>query len=291
MINPFFRAGWLREGRNIRFPLMIIFYVAIMAFIMILFMVFNEESFQKGYYYNTLTYQYQFLIISSFQMAAVFFIMPFSVSRMFLVDKEKNMMEQFDMIPGVSMQYVTAKIFLVLAMHVLLFLAGLPVSALSCIYTGISGTKLIRVIAMILLYAFWSGAISIFFYTICSKTVWAFAGTVFAHLMFCMGTLVIAEILRNGSVLLSTTSDISPGVSNICLFLLLLNPLSSYMGYYGSVTGDIGVFSTVCGMMGIDTSNKWFILLFYKVSNLMCILIAILFLFLSVWYMDRKRKI
>ena len=37
MINPFLKTEWLREGRNIRLPLLIIFYIAIMAFIMILF--------------------------------------------------------------------------------------------------------------------------------------------------------------------------------------------------------------------------------------------------------------
>lgn len=67
------------------------------------------------------------------------------------------------MLPGMPFQYVTAKMFLVLAVHALLFISGLPVSALSCIYTGISGIKLVRLGLMILLYAFWSGTISIFF--------------------------------------------------------------------------------------------------------------------------------
>ena len=121
MINPFLKTEWLREGRNIRLPLLIIFYIAIMAFIMILFMVFNEESFQQGYYYNTTTYQYQFLILSTFQIAAVLLLTPFTVSRLYVVDKEKNMLEQFEMIPGISVQYVIAKMTLVLAVHALLF--------------------------------------------------------------------------------------------------------------------------------------------------------------------------
>ena len=70
MLNPFLKAEWLREGRNIRLPMMIIFYNAILAFVMILFMVFNEESFQKGYYYNNSSYVYEFLIISSIQLGA-----------------------------------------------------------------------------------------------------------------------------------------------------------------------------------------------------------------------------
>lgn len=290
MINPFLKTEWLREGRNIRLPLMIIFYIAIMAFIMILFMVFNEESFQQGYYYNTTTYQYQFLIISTFQIVAVVLLTPFNVSRLYIVDKEKNMLEQFEMLPGMPFQYVTAKMFLVLAVHALFFISGLPVSALSCIYTGISGIKLVRLGLMILLYAFWSGTISIFFYTVCSKSVWAFASTIFVQLMFGIGTLMLAEAFRNGSLMMSGSGRIAPEVVAVCLVLLALNPLSSYMGFYGSITGDIGLFGTFCSHLGIDTSDKWFILLFYKMSNLVCLLTGIVFLVLSIWYMDRRKR-
>ena len=290
MINPFLKTEWLREGRNIRLPLLIIFYIAIMAFIMILFMVFNEESFQQGYYYNTTTYQYQFLILSTFQIAAVLLLTPFTVSRLYVVDKEKNMLEQFEMIPGISVQYVIAKMTLVLAVHALLFISGLPVSALSCIYTGISGIKLVRLGLMILLYAFWSGTISIFFYTVCSKSVWAFASTIFVQLMFGIGTLMLAEAFRNGSLMMSGSGRIAPEVVAVCLVLLALNPLSSYMGFYGSITGDIGLFGTFCSHLGIDTSDKWFILLFYKMSNLVCLLTGIVFLVLSIWYMDRRKR-
>ena len=166
----------------------------------------------------------------------------------------------------------------------------LPVSALSCIYTGISGIKLFRLGAMILLYAFWSGAMSIFFYTVCRKSVGAFAATLFTQLMFILGTLVLAEIFRNGSLMMNGSGRIAPEVVGLCLLCLLLNPLSAYMGFYGSVTGDISIFGTFCSHLGIDTSNKWFILLFYKVSSLICILVGILFLVLSIWYMDKKRK-
>ena len=187
-------------------------------------------------------------------------------------------------------QYVTAKMFLVLAVHALLFISGLPVSALSCIYTGISGIKLVRLGLMILLYAFWSGTISIFFYTVCSKSVWAFASTIFVQLMFGIGTLMLAEAFRNGSLMMSGSGRIAPEVVAVCLVLLALNPLSSYMGFYGSITGDIGLFGTFCSHLGIDTSDKWFILLFYKMSNLVCLLTGIVFLVLSIWYMDRRKR-
>lgn len=58
MLNPFLKVEWLKEGRNVRLPMIIIFYNAILAFITILFMFFNAESLQEGYSYNTSSYLY-----------------------------------------------------------------------------------------------------------------------------------------------------------------------------------------------------------------------------------------
>ncbi|MCD8020082.1 MAG: hypothetical protein LUF92_11015 [Clostridiales bacterium] len=290
MINPFFRAEWLQKGRNIQLPLMVIFYNAILAFVIILFMVLNEGSFQNGYYYDTSTYQYQFLIISTLQIVAVFFMMPYSVAKTFVTDKENHMLEQFDMIPGVSMQYVTSKIFLAVLINCFIFISGLPAATLSCIYTGIGGAKLLRLGAMVLMFTFWSSAITVFCYIIYERSIWAFSGSLLIHGLFLGGTLFLAEMIRNISLLSGTTGELSTTVSNLCLFLLLLNPLSSYMGYYGNVTGDIGMFSELCSHLGIDTSQKMFIFLFYKAATLMCLLVGVLFIFLSIWYMERRKR-
>lgn len=289
MINPFFKADWLREGRNIRLPMLIIFYNALMAFVMILFMVFNEESFQKGYYYDTSTYQYQFLIICSFQIVAMFFMMPFSASRLFGADKDKNMLEQFEMIPGVSFQYMTAKLSLIIAVNGLIFLSGLPVMTLSCIYMGISGVKVLRLGAMILLYSFWGASISIFFYSICTRAIWAFASTITSYFMFSIGTLIAADLMRNAALVMGASGELPTGASQICLIFLLFNPLSSYVGFYGSITGDVGMFSNLCSYMGIDTSEKMFGLLFYKAASIMCVLVGFFFVALSVWCMEKRR--
>ena len=105
MLNPFLKVEWLKEGRNVRLPMIIIFYNAILAFITILFMFFNAESLQEGYSYNTSSYLYQFLIISTFQIGMIFVLMPFSVWGFYATDREKHMLEEFAMIPGSSKQF------------------------------------------------------------------------------------------------------------------------------------------------------------------------------------------
>lgn len=288
MRNPFLKVHLLLEGRNIRLPLTIIFYNAILAFIMILFLVFNAETFQEGYYYDTFSYLHQFLILSSIQIGTVFLLMPFFVSGLYVSDREKCMLEQFAMIPGVGSRFVQAKIILVLMTNGLLYLSGIPIISLSCVYTGLSFLKLVRLGLMILLFSFWSGAVAIFFYSVSTRLMWSFAGTIAAQLAFLIGTIIVIEILRNGAMALSRGEMIPVEISVLCLVLLALNPFASYMGFYGNITGDNELISVYCSHFGIDASGRVFSLVFYKAACLACILTAVLFLALAVKKMNKN---
>lgn len=286
MRNPFIKIYMLLEGRNLRLPLTIIFYNAILSFVMIIFLVFNAETFKEGLYYGNSSYLHQFLIISSIQIGTVFLLMPFYVSGLFVSDREKNMLEQFAMIPGTNRQFVEARIILILMTNILLFLSGFPVAGLACIYTGLGWKKLIRLALMILLFAFWSGSISIFFYSISNRPVWSFAATLTAHLIFMLGTIALIELFCNGAVLFTGGKGIPAELSSICLFLLALNPLSSYMGFYGNITGDNGLILFYCSHFGIDASGSTFSLLFYKLSAIAIIITGIIFLALAARRMN-----
>ena len=288
MRNPFLKINMLIEGRNLRLPLTILFYNAILSFVMLIFLFLNTETLQEGFYYDTSSYLHQFLIISSIQFGTVFLMVPFYVSGLYVSDREKYMLEQFSMIPGVNFQFVTAKILLVMMTNGLMFLSSVPVIGLACIYTGLGWQKIIRLGLMVLLFSFWVGAVSIFFYSISNRLVWSFAGTVTAEFLFLIGSLLLVEFLRNGSLLLSGADTIPEGVSYLCLFLILLNPLASYMGYYGNITGDNGLILYYCSHFGIDASGSWFSLLFYKLAGLACILTGIVFLGLAIRYMNKN---
>ncbi len=288
MRNPFLKIHILIEGRNLRLPLTIIFYNAILAFVMLIFLVFNAETLQEGLYYDTSSSLHQFLILSSIQLGAVFFLMPFYVSGLYVSDREKQMLEQFALIPGVSRQFVEAKIVMVMMTNGLLFLSGVPVIGLACIYTGLGWLKIIRLGLMVLLFAFWSGALSIFFYSVSNRLIWSFAGTITAQFAFMIGTLLVIELCRNGSLFLSRSTTVPEEISAFCLFLLAINPMSSYMGYYGNITGDNGLISFYCSHFGIDASGRMFSLLFYKFSNLACLITGVIFLSLAVRYMNKN---
>ena len=236
MWNPFLKVEWLKEGRNIRLPMMLIFYNAILAFITILFMFFNAESFQEGYSYDTSAYLYQFLIISTIQIGMIFVLMPFSVWGFYSTDREKHMLEEFAMIPGSSKQFIIARVSVIIAVYMMLFISSLPIISLSCIYSGLPWRKIIRLGIMLFICTFWSASVSIFSFSYCKKGIWAFAQNTVIEAVFILGTILGTEIMRTISISVSGMDNLAPITTSLCLLLSLINPLAAYgilREYYG----------------------------------------------------------
>lgn len=290
MLNPIIKAEWLKEGRTIRLPLMLILYNAILAFVTILFMFFNAESLQEGYSYNTAPYLYQFLIISSAQIGTIFVTTPFLMWGYYAQDRESRMLSQLAVIPGYARQLVFSRICLIVSVNMLLFVSSLPIISLSCIYSGLGWLKILRLGAMMLLFSFWNGAISVFAFSLCRGGIRGFAQNTAVEGGFLLGTLLIIELIRNISFAASGIDMMTVAASTLCLIFLLLNPAAAYMGYYGNLTGDVGLVSTYCGRIGVDTSGKIFSLLFYKAAGLSCIFMGILFLALAILQLEREQK-
>lgn len=289
-MNPILKMEMIREGRGVRLPMIVIFYNSILAFVTILFLFFNAESLQEGLYYDTSSYLYQYLILSTFQIGMVFMLTPFLVAGFFEEDYESDILNQLLRIPNVAGQYVFAKIFLVMALNLTIFISSLPIIAISCIYCGISLLQLVRLFAMIVIFSFWCGSIAIFFYTTLSRVNGAFFGTLMVESAFLFGTMILEELIRNGSILVSQEMEISSLASKLCVALMALNPLASYFGYYGSITGNVGVMMNVCSRIGIDATDKLFSFVFYKASAVLCILVGIGFIVLTIWRLDKKNQ-
>ena len=288
MQHSMFRLEMLKEGRSIRLPILLIFYDSILAFVTILFIFFNNESMQVGYYSGQSSFVTQFLIITSIQILAVFVFVPFLIT--YLEEADRSVAEQFLMIPGAARNLVIAKIHLILAMNILIFLSSLPIISLSCIYSGISLMKIIRLMGVIVLFAFWSGSIALFFYSLNRRSLFTFAGTIFAYIMFSIGLILLLEILRSSSISMSPTGEVSVEVRNLCLILNLFNPLSVYIGYFENIYGNLPMITSYFGNFGIDVTNTMFSYLYFKISTVVSILTAILFLYGAIRFFSNERK-
>ena len=289
MFGSILKAEMLKGARSSWLPMTIIFYDAILAFVTVLIMYFGAKFFQEGYYYNTSPYFHQFLIVSSIQLIAVVLIVPLTVDISCSQDKAKYLQEQLFLIPGVMPRYLLAKIVDAVLVSFLIFISGLPITFLSCIYSDVSWIKIIRLACMVLLFSFWSGAITIFFHVIWKRNGGTAIASLFFQFLFIVGSMGIITLIGKYYTA-SAVLRIPVILSNFCLLLMMLNPMCCYMGYYGNLTGNIGIMSRLCGQVGIDTSGSMFSLLFYKGSALLLALCGILILFLAFWISARKNK-
>lgn len=290
MFSSILKTEMLKGARSTWLPMAIIFYDAILAFVTILMMYFGAESFQEGYYYDTSPYLHQFLIVSSIQLIAIILIVPVTVDLTCGADRIRYLPEQFALIPGVMPRYLLAKIVDAVLVSFLIFVSGLPITFLSCIYSDVSWLKIIRLAFMILLFSFWSGAITILIHCIWKKSGGTAIASIFFQSLFILGSVGIVSLIGK-CYAASTTTQMIPGIlSNCCVLLMLINPLCSYMGYYGNLTGNIGIMSRLCGQVGIDTSGSMFSLLFYKSSAVLLLLCAAMILLLAFWLSGHNNK-
>ena len=278
----------LKEGRSIRLPILMIFYNSILAFVTILFLFFNNESTQAGYLSNHAGFLVQFLIISSLQILTVFILMPFAVS--YMEDTDREVSEQFMMIPGVARYQIIAKINVLVLTNLLIFLSSLPIITLSCIYSGISLMKIGRLFGVITLFSFWGGSIALFHYSISRRPLFAFAGTIFTYFMMSVGILLFLEIIRGASLSLSGQGELASWVTGLCLVVNLFNPVVVYVGYFENLSGNVPIITSYFGNFGIDVTSRTFSYLYFKLAILACVLVGIIFLSLSVHFYFREKS-
>ena len=283
-----FRLEMLKEGRSIRLPILMIFYNSILAFVTILFLFFNNESTQAGYLSNHAGFLVQFLIISSLQILTVFILMPFAVS--YMEDTDREVSEQFMMIPGVARYQIIAKINVLVLTNLLIFLSSLPIITLSCIYSGISLMKIGRLFGVITLFSFWGGSIALFHYSISRRPLFAFAGTIFTYFMMSVGILLFLEIIRGASLSLSGQGELASWVTGLCLVVNLFNPVVVYVGYFENLSGNVPIITSYFGNFGIDVTSRTFSYLYFKLAILACVLVGIIFLSLSVHFYFREKS-
>ena len=289
MMNPLLRAEWLREGRSNRLGVTIIFYNAILALIIIMFMVFNTESFREGYYFDPAVYRSQYFIISAVQMVLILMFMPFSVWGMFINDNDVEMLKRYRIIPGFARKYVFSKIGLIMSITFLLYISSLPILSLACIYSGVAWTEILRLGVMLLYFSFWSGSIAVYSYIRWQIGIRGLTMDVILNMAFFAGTLLLSELIHSLAVL-PRGGQTLPDSSGFCLFLAGLNPLTCIVGYFAAITGDQSIVNAFCSHIGFDNSGKMFSLVFYKLSGFMGVLAGLIFLYLATAFLEKDSR-
>lgn len=288
MQNSMLKLEMLKEGRSIRLPILLIFYNSILAFVTILFVFFHNESKQIGFLSGRSSFLAQFLILTSLQILAVFVLIPFSVSAM--EDSDRAVAGQFMVIPDVIRYHIIARISTLVCTNLLILLSSLPIIALSCIYSGIKLLGIVRLLWTVAVFSFWGGSIALFFFSMNKRSVVAFAETIFTYFMMSVGILLFLEVVRNASLSMSRTGEISSAVTTLCLAANLFNPMTVFVGYYENFSGNVPAVTSYFGNFGIDVTTTTFSYFYFKAATLICILVGIGFLWLAVRFYSSDRQ-
>ena len=294
--NPLLKIELLREGRGIRLSMLVIFYNAILALVTIMIMLVNTQSYSSGYYYDPSTSRFQFIIISSIQIAFSVLVSLLLTMGLYNSDFGENFREPFSLVPGYINQYVTARLVLVLAANMLLFVSSLPVLLLSAIYSGVTPVQIVRLGLMVIMASFWSTALAGFCSVFGKKGIFSAFLTVFMVILFFIGTYIIVALLNGrftalgGGGALSGSSHMVYNAGTVLTMLIMaLNPISSYAGYRINITGDSGTFRSFCAGIGVDVNSRLFSYVFYKLSAVMLILCGIIMVRLTIRHLKKDK--
>ncbi len=290
MRHPILFSDMLREGRNLRMAMMIIFYDAILAFVTILFLLFNTESYE-GNLYSYSPYRTQFFMISLIQILAIFIIIPFLVESCFSRDRESHVTDQFVTIPNFAEEYIVSKFVLVFLEYEMINFSSLPILTMYCSYGSIGWREILRLMIMLTLFTFWAASVSVFSFSVISRSVQAISVNVLILSAFFLGTLMSVELIRSSSSLAGNYVQTTPLTNTLSLFFMAVNPISSGIGYYVNITGNNEIVSSYCSHLGIDNTSSLFIFFYYKLAALACLITGLAFLGLAILKMRRERKI
>lgn len=287
MLATLLKTEFLKYGRSAWFPMIVIFCDAILALVTILFMYSGVSAFNDYVYYNASPYLNYFLILSSIEVLFTLLLVPIIVSIMYNGDHDHRIKEQFAMIPGVTLRHTSTRIIVPVVMNFILFLSGLPMLMVACIYSDTSFLKLIRLAGMILAFSFWSASLTTLFHSLLYRLGGALLISFGMHFILSVGVIFMVSMIGNHFLGLADGMSVPLLMTRICLILLLLNPVCTYMGFYSNLTGDISLMSTLCGSVGIDSAGDTFSMLFYKTAMIGIILMAAVSALIACWFAEK----
>lgn len=297
MFNPLLKLEMLREGRGARLPLLIIFYNAILALITIVIMLLNAQSFSEGYYYDPAASRTHFLIISTIQIAFAVCLVTVLVWSSYSADNENRAGENFQMVPGFCRQFVFARLKIAMFTSLLTFGSSLPVILLSAIYSGVDWLHIMGLFLMVVLFCFWSGALAILCFSMLKKSFLSMLMNIVLAGAFSMGTYLMVAVI-NGRLFLDQSDFLAGGAVNavasarqiVSMIILSLSPLSAYMGFRSSITGESGFSGEYSMNLGLDLTSPMFEFVFFKLAIVMMIFSGLLFIWLSVRLMNNRKS-
>ena len=271
--NPILKKELVLGARSIRFPLALMAYSGILAFISLL----TLEGFEANYRYsgtmnfNELTYV--FLILAFVQLFMICVIIPVLTAGSIAGERERQTLDIMLTAPVSPVSIVFGKLFASLFNVLLFVISSLPAMAIAFLYGGIQWQYLLIFLAAMMVIAFLSGAIGVWSSAVYKKTIISVIMTILVEFLVYAGVVIavyaIYAFKYNQMIQQNMSSMTAVSMGHIPA-LLFLSPVvgfvdalcNAYMGTsgvrillesgsLGRVHSDVVQYSTYCQWIGL----------------------------------------
>lgn len=293
--NPILKKELVLGSRSIKFPLALMVYSGCMSLVALVFLMVSDNNYYGGTNFETLTRI--FLILAFIQLALIVIIMPVLTAGSIAGERERQTLDLLLTAPVGSVTIVLGKLMSSMCNMTLFVVSSLPAMSLAFLYGGIQWKFLLVFLAVILVTAFFCGAIGVWCASIYKRTILSIVMTLVCELIFFLGTLGIVVGIYEGKYQVALNAAGASGNVSVQMgwipLILFLNPAVGFVdAIMQTYTGSGFIYQLLnSGYIGkiapglVTLSRFW-----APISFIVTFLLGLLFLFLAARRLDAMRK-
>lgn len=263
-MNPIYHKEMMMRTRGIKTTALIIFYNTILAIVGLVYFYIafeNKKKFGLPVSYSTMLQIYSFM--TAIEFILVLFIVPGLTAGAIAGEREKQTLDILLSTNLKPFHIIVGKLFTSISIMIVLAFSSLPIISIVFSIGGISFYNLLEYMVLIVVTAFYIGAIGIFISTIIKRTT---ASTVitYAFLLFLLvgSFLFIRVVVLVKENNIASMVDVSKETITLGNYLLalLVNPLYSFLAL---IDQQAGTTSDLLYYFKYYREGKYFILKYW----------------------------
>ncbi|MCD8232450.1 MAG: ABC transporter permease [Clostridiales bacterium] len=296
-INPVWKKELMLGSRTIRFPIALMCYGASMAVIALL-MVFSAMNYSSVIDFSSMTNI--FLILAFVQLGLILLIIPVLTAGSIAGERERQTLDLLLTAPVSSFSVILGKLLSSMCNVVLFIFTSLPSMALAFLYGGIQWRYLLVFLVMILVTAFFCGAVSIWCAAQYKKTILSIIVSLLWEFLFFIGTILAVVGIYSWKYIqwsravsagtIASTSSVQIGWMPAILFL---NPAVGFADAMDSTYTNNNLMYQILNGGILGTAAKGLVSLsayWYLISFILTAAMGLFFLLLAARKLNSARK-
>lgn len=290
-LNPVFKRESKVAARSLRLPLILVIFNSILALVALLNMYSTLAQVRL-----TVTIQYAsfldlYIFVAILEFIMLILIMPALTAGSISGERERQTLEIMlttRMTPG---QIVRGKLASAASTMLLLIFSSFPILAMVFVYGGITVRDVLMLLFCFVTIALFVGSIGLFCSAFAKKTTSATVATYVIEAVLIGGTYAVNQFVMSlsriqlGNIAGSMNVRSHPGGA---LYLLLLNPATSFINMLSGMAGTESAASELTGWVASHSAN--FITEHWMPASL-CVqwVVALILIVLAIYRIDPRK--